>query len=146
MKKLLLGILVGVFLLACSTAFAGSVSKQIIDQLLDDDPTSITGTWNTANFDRIAFFVDYDETDSGVLVSIEITVDISHDGTNWIDADFSDFAAAGQTSETMTADGHYYCWFDNAMHVPYVRLSIVATGSAATELADVDGYVVGYLK
>lgn len=147
MKKLLVALLAaGLMLGSFGTALAGTQKIQIINQLLDDDPTSITGVRNTENYDRIAFFVDYDETDSGGLVSIAITVDISHDGTNWIDADFSDFGAAGETTETLTDDGHYFCWLDNAMHIPYVRLSIVATGTTAVELADVDGYLVGYSK
>ena len=146
MKKFLMCLLVGIFLFTCGIAQAGSVNIHIIDQLLDDDPTEIVGVYNTENFDRIAFFVEYDETDSGAAVSIDITIGISRDGVNWIVADFSDFGAAGEVTENMTADGHYYCWLDNAMHIPYVRLEIVATGSTALELADVDGYIVGYLK
>jgi len=128
------------------TARAGSpVKVQIIDQLLDDDPTSITGARNVGNYEKVGFFVDYDETDSGSVVSIEITVDVSHDGSDdsWIDVSFFGTTETLQTSQTLSSDTNYHLWLNNRIQLPFVRLSIEATGSSATELADVDGYVVG---
>ena len=141
MKRLFSTILCFAFL--CGVAWAGPEKRQVIDTLLNAAPTSITGTWNTSDYNKIAFYVDYDETDSGSVVSIAITAHISHDGTNWIAADFSDFDGIAQTSETLTADGSYMGWFDDNIQIPYVRITITATGSSGTELADVDGYITG---
>ena len=142
-KKLFLALLVCLFM--TSQAFASAEKVQFIDTTLDDDPTSITGTRNTDDYKKIAFYVDYDETDSGSVVSITITAHISHDGTNFISASWFDFAGGAtlQSSEPMTADGSYVGWFDWNMQIPYVRLTVTATGSSATELADVDAYIVG---
>ena len=146
MKKLLTGLLAGLFLLACGVAQAGPVKVNVIDDVtLDDDPTSTTGTWNTGNYERVGFYIDYDETDSGSVVSVAITAHISHDGTNFISASWFDFAGGTtlQTSETLTADSSYVGWFDDNMQIPYVRLTVTATGSSATELANIEGYIVG---
>lgn len=134
------------FLFACNAVQAGSpISTQVIDTTLDDDPTSITGAWNTGNLSRVAFYVVYDETDSGTVVSIAITAHISSDNSNWISMDWYDIAGGTTkvTSETMSADGSYVGWFDPDIQIPYVRLTVTATGSTATELADVDAYIVG---
>ena len=133
------------FMLIAGGAFASPEKKQVINTILDDSPTSITGTWNTDDYKKVAFYIDYNETDSGSVVSIAITAHISHDGTNWISASWFDFSGGStlQSSETLTADGSYVGWFDWNMQIPYVRITITATGSSATELADVDGYIVG---
>jgi len=139
-KKLLIGLAV---LVVFGIVYAGTSKIQIVDQTLDGTTTSITGIRNVSDYDKIAFFVDYDETDTDTVVSVAVTVDISHDGTNWIDADFSDFGGAGETSETLSVDGYWYCWLDDNMQLPYVRLSISATGTTDTLLADIDAYLVG---
>jgi hypothetical protein len=146
MKKLLVLLLV-FGLLCCGTiAQAGSpVEKEVIDVILDDDPTEITGYWNTGNFERVAFFVVYDETQVGNAISIAITVDVSRDGTTWLDASYYDVAGGAtlQTTETLNADSSYYGWFDNTMQIPFVRVSIVATNTDVDDLADVTAYIVG---
>lgn len=140
-KKLFLALLLTAFLAV--PVYASPVKVQIIDTELNDVTTSITGIRNTSGYNKIAFYVDLDETDSGSVVSIAITAHVSHDGTNFIAADFSDFDGTGQTSETMSADGSYVAWFDWNIQIPYVRITVTATGSSATELADVDVFITG---
>lgn len=145
MKKFLVYLLAGAFLFSCGIAQASGIRTHIIDQLLDDSPTSITGAWDISNYKKVAFFVDYDETDSGTVVSIAITAHISHDNTNFISYSWYDIAGTTtlQTSETMSVDGNYVGWLEFEKHIPILRITITATGSTATELADVDVYICG---
>jgi hypothetical protein len=147
MKKLIVLLLaLGLVIGGGQPAQAGSpVKTQVIDVILDDDPTSITGTRKTANWERVGFYVDYDETDSGSAISVAITAEVSHDGTNFITASWFDFAGGStlQTTETLSTDASYVGWFDFNMQIPFVKLTITATGSSATELGDVDGFIVG---
>ena len=127
-------------------SFAGPVRKTIIAETqLDDDPTSITGTYNIADYKKVAFFVKYDETEVGNSISIAVTLDISYDGTNWIDASFYDYDGGTtlQTSETISSDGWYYCYFNPYVQTIHVRVAIAATNTDADDLAVVTVYMVG---
>ncbi len=144
MKKLILITLT--VLLTVGLAFAAPDNKTIISSTqLDDSPTSVTGTWNIQDYKKIAFFVDYDETEVGNAISVAVTLDVSYNGTDWIDASFYDYAGGAtlQTSETISADGWYYCWFNPDMNTPYVRMVITATNTDADDLAVVIAYLVG---
>ena len=145
MFRKLSGLLIA-FMLTVGPAFAAPVSKTIIELTrLDDSPTSATSSSaNIQDYERVAFFVNYDETEVGG-VSAAVTLDISYDGTNWIDASFYDYAGGAtlQTSETLTADGWYYCWFNKDLNVPYVRMVVAATGSDTDDLIDVTAYLTG---
>lgn len=148
MKRMLAVLLLALGLLfgGLSPAYAAGADKiHIIDQLLDNAPTSITGALDISSYKKVAFFVDYDETDSGGLVSIAITAHISHDNTNFISYSWYDIAGTTtlQTNETMTADGNYVGWLEVDKHIPILRITITATGSTATELADVDCFIAG---
>lgn len=147
MKKVLVLLLaLGLVLCNYSPAQAATSRKiQIIDQLLDADPTSITGARDMSNYKKVMFFVDYDETDSGTVVSIAITAHISHDNTNFIAYSWYDMASLTTlvTSETMSTDGVYVGWFEPDRLLPIVRITITASGTDASELADVDCYILG---
>ena len=140
-----LSILLSAFLLIAQIAFASPETKHIIDTTLDDSPTSITGTWNTADYNRITFFVLYDETQVGNSISAAVSLEVSVDGTNWLAGSFFDFAGGStlQTTETISADGNYIFWLDKAMTIPYVRVTIAATNTDTDDIAAVDCYVVG---
>lgn len=144
MKKI-----IGLFLallLITSPAFAArsSVSTIISSTLLDNSPTSVSGTFKTLSSDKLAFFVTYDETEVGNSISLNVTVDISWDGTTWLDASFYDYAGGTtlQTSETISGDGNYYFWFNRDLPAPYVRVVLAATNTDADDTALVSAKIV----
>ena len=138
MKKLLI---LALLLLAPVQAHASVKGTLINDQTLDADPTSISGTFHTDGKDRTVIFVHYDETEVGGI-SAAVTAYISYDETNWLQANFYDYAGAGtlQTSETLTADGWYYLALDPNISAPYVKVTVAATGSDSDDTASVTVY------
>ena len=136
MKRILLVLLILAF---CSMtalakdAFNGTV---IASTLLDDDPTSVTSSaLDISQYDKIAFFVYADETDSGNDTKVTVTIQISYEGTTWLTAQFYDYAGAAvlQTTQDLcvgvNTDENYYCWFNKDLNVPYVRVIITGTGT-----------------
>ena len=145
-KKLLL--IFAMVALMTGPVLASPVNLAFIPETqLDDSPTSVTATArNIQDFKKVGFMVKYDETEVGNSVSIAITLDISYDGTNWVDAYFMDGAGAvtPQTSETLSSDGWFHCWFDTSWSMPpYVRMVITATSTDADDLATVTAWIVG---
>lgn len=144
MRKLFLALLLSVLL--CGNVLASSVSKTIIAETnLDDDPTSVTGTYNISDFKKAAVFVDYDETEVGGGLSVAVTVDYSYDNTNWVGGYFYDFAGGStlQTTESLAADGWYYLWLDTSWQIVYMRVTLTATGSDVDDIATVSAYLIG---
>ena len=137
------------FLLMCNMVFAGTINKTLIaDTQLDDDPTSITGTYNVQDYSKVGFWVDYDETQVGNAISVAVTVHFSYDNTNWVTGYFYDLAGGltTQTSETISSDGWYFFWLNSEIGNPmpnYVRVTITATNTDTDDLADVICYLVG---
>jgi len=126
-----------------SFAARTSVNTIISATTLDAAPTSASGTYKVSSADKIAFFVSYDETEVGGI-SVAVTVDVSHDNSTWLDASFYDYAGGTtlQTTESLTADGNYYLWFNKDLAFPYVRLVITATGSDADDTAVVSAKII----
>lgn len=146
MKKILTALLIAGLLALSPIAYAGVDNRNIIAETqLDDDPTSVTGTWRIADYERVAFFVKYDETEVGNSISIAIGLTYSYDGTNFVTGYFYDFAGGStlQTSETLTGDGWYYCWIDPDWQIEQVKMTITATNSDSDDLATVTAYLVG---
>jgi len=145
MRKFLLTFLACV--LFASQVFAGPENVTIITETqLDNDPFSATSsTFNIQEYDKLGFFVKYDETEVGGGVNVNVTLDISYDGTNWVDALFYDYTGAltPQTSENLASDKWYYCWFDPDMNAPYVRMSIDSVFTDVDDIAKVTAYMVG---
>lgn len=142
MKKNVFLLLVA--LLFTTQAWAGFTKAQVIEATtLDADPTSASGIVDVRGADRLAFFVNYDETEVGGIQAA-VTVDISYDGETWLDASFYDYAGGStlQTSETLTTDSNYYFWMNKDLVVPYVRVVIAATGSDADDTAVVSATMV----
>jgi hypothetical protein len=132
--------------LICGIAWASPVNKTLISETqLDNDPTSVTGTYNVQDYSKVAFFVKYDETEVGNSISIAVTMHFSYDNSNWVTGYFYDMAGGStlQTSETLSSDGWYYCYLDNKWQIPYVRMTITATNSDADDLATVTAYMIG---
>lgn len=144
MKKFLMSLLL-ILLAFQIPAFAArtSVNTLISSTTLDADPTSASGTYTVKSADKVAFFVSYDETETGGI-QVAVTADISADGTTWFDASFYDYAGGAtlQTSETLTTDSSYYFWMDPNLAFPYVRVVITATGSDADDTAIVSAKIV----
>lgn len=148
-KKLCLAVLI--CLLMTSQVWASPVNKTIISQTtLDDDPTSVTSTtMDIQDYKEVGFWVNYDETEVGNSVSVSITLDVSYNGSTWLDAKFYDIAGEStlQTSETLSSDGWYYCVLPN-LYFPIgttvkVRMVIAATNTDADDTAVVTAYLVG---
>ena len=140
MIKKILCLIAGV-LVFCNYAFAGGIINKIVDATLNDTVTLITsGTLAVSDDRKIAFFVDYDETEVGGGVSGVFSIDISHDGTTWVDAAFHDFAGGAtlQTGETMTADTNYYCWFEIDWNMPFLRTSFLGSGTDTDDTIDIE--------
>ena len=145
------GLLIFLSCLLCYLPFvapvlASPVTKTIIvETQLDDSPTSVTGTWNIEVFKMVAFFVKYVETEVGSSVSIVISLDFSYDTSSWVTGYFYDFAGGStlQTTETFTEDSWYYFWLEPDWQMPYVRVTITATGTDVDDLATVTSYLVG---
>lgn len=138
-------------LLAClfiaSQVFAGTDNKTIIDAtLIDDDPTSATSdTIYLQDYKKVAFFVDYDETEVENSISGAVTMQVSYDGTNWLSASFYDYGGGAtlQTSETISSDGWYYCWFNPDLEVPFTRLIVTGTNTDTNDTISLSAYLVG---
>jgi len=143
MRKILSVLLIGLML--ATTASANQVRSTLIaSTILDADPTAVNGTSNIGDAEKVAFFVTYDETEVGNSISLAVTMQISYDGTTWLSASFYDYAGGAtlQTSETISADGSYYCWFNPDMAIPQVKLILTATNTDADDVATVVAYMV----
>lgn len=126
--------------------FAGVDNRTIIAETqLDDDPVAITGTWNIADYKKVAVWIDYSEVEVGGGLSVAVTVDYSYDNTTFVSGYFYDFAGGStlQTTETISADGWYYLWLDTDWQIPYIRVTLTATGSDVDDIATVIAYLVG---
>ena len=132
-------------LMVASMANASQVRKTLIAETeLNADPVAVEGSINIGSADRVAFFVTYDETETDGGLSVAVTMQISYDGTTWLAASFYDYAGGAtlQTSETISADGSYYCWFNPDMAIPQVKLILTATGTDVDDTVDVISYIV----
>jgi len=136
MKRIFALLLVGVLL--ATPVFAGDAFRKTVlaSTTLDDDPTSATGdSVYIAQYDKVGIWVNYAEVDAGATASTVVAFDVSYDGSTWLDASYHDFAGGESTfvtSETISTDGNYYAWFDNANNFPYMRMTAVAANTTAT--------------
>lgn len=135
-------------LLFAVQAYAGTVKAPTIvaSTLLDDSPTSASGSVDVRGADKVAFFVTYDETEVGNSVSAAVTLQTSFDGTNWLAASFYDYAGGStlQTSETISADGRYYFWTNRDLVTPYYKVIITGTNTDADDTALVQADMVTF--
>ena len=145
MFKKILTVLVVVFMLSL-TASAGSINETLISTTqLDDDPTSATGAINVQDYEKVGFWVSYDETEVGGGLSVAVTITVSYDGTNYVSGSFLDVAGGTtpQTSETLSSDSWYFFWFDAGWPFKYVTVTLTATGSDVDDICSVQCFVVG---
>lgn len=139
MKKLT-ALLIALFLAIPAQA---AVNRTVIaSTLLDNSPTTVSGTIRAADTLKSSFFVSYDETEVGGGVSVTVTLYASYDGTNFVQLPFYDTAggATPQTSEVISADGWYHFWIDQAIAAPYYKVTIAGTNTDADDTASVACY------
>ena len=144
MKKFLAVLFV--MLLMCGPAFAArtSVSTLIASTDLDAAPTSVTGTAKVGSADKIAFFVTYDEAETGGGLSVAVTLTVSPDNSTFLAASFYDYAGGStlQTSEVLSADSNYVFWVNPDLAMPYVKVTLTATGSDVDDIATVSTKII----
>ena len=143
MRKVFAALVIAM-LMFCGIAYAGNVA---VTKVMDTTFNAVTTTANSTavdiqGMDKVSFFVVYDETEVGNSISAAVTLQISYDNENWLSASFYDYAGGStlQTSETISADGKYYCWFNKDLCVPYARVVVTATNTDADDLLDVEVY------
>ncbi len=110
-------------------AFRGTV---IATTLLDDAPTEVTSDGlDVSQFDKVAFWVTYNETQVALSISAVITLEISYDDTTYLSAKFFDFdgGATLQSSETISSDSTYYFYWNRDLAVRFARVKVVATNT-----------------
>jgi hypothetical protein len=143
--KRVFAILVIAMLMFCGIAYAGNVA---VTKVMDTTFNAVTTAANSTavviqGMEKVSFFVVYDETEVGNSISAAVTLQISYDNENWLSASFYDYAGGStlQTSETISADGKYYAWFNKDLCVPYVRVVVTATNTDADDVLDAEVYV-----
>ena len=144
MKKIL-AVLAIVMLLAGSAHAVTCLNTRVMNTTFNNVITSANSDTVTAlGYNKIAFFVVYDETEVGNSISAAITCEISYDGTHWQSASFYDYAGGStlQTSETISSDGSYYFWFNKDLCVPYVHVHVAATNTDIDDVLNVKVYAV----
>jgi len=142
-----IGLVLLALLLMSGVAQATTVlNSNIMDTDFNAVTTSDTSTAvDVSGYDKVAFYVKYDETQVGNAISAAVTLDVSYDNTTWLTGmSFLDIAggATYQTSETISADGWYVFWVTKDPCIPYVRVAVAATGTDADDLLNVKIYIV----
>jgi len=107
--------------------------------VLDDSPTTATSTViSDGDHSSVMWFLELDETDSGDDTSGAITVDYSYDNSTWLTGmpfhkgSDGTLVVTYATSAGVSNDENLCIWLDEAtVAVPYVRMVLTATGSAA---------------
>ncbi len=141
MKKLFV-VLIGLMIVAMivSSSYA-DVNNRILDRTFTVAAEVEDSGILTKDFDRIAIFVDYDETGAGN--DVDISFEASRDNVNYVGIPFFDTAGGvtPQTSETITADGTSLMWFDRNLSFPYLKVEI--TSSIVSGQIDIEAYITG---
>ncbi len=125
MKKLLMALMV-VAMLAVPAHAEMDRRTVLAATTLTKSESDQSVTIYTGDMDKLAIFIDYTPT-ATVAENIAVTMDVSYDGTNWVDANFYDYTGglSLQTSETLSADGWYYMAWNPYVAAPYVRVAVV---------------------
>jgi hypothetical protein len=128
------------------TAFAGDFTNTIMSAT-SLKPTSEDATSNTVwtfDFDKLGFIVTYDEGLAGNDVSVNVTAQVSDDGSDWIDAAFKDFkAAATIMTVSLHEDTTYFMYMDRDIPKPYMRINVEGINLTTGDEATVDVILIG---
>ena len=139
------------FVLTCAilcmlsyNAIAGQVLKTVIPATdLTKSSSETTVTLATKGMQRMTVFFDYEQNGT---CTFDITLDVSYDGTNWLDANFFDYTASAvptwQDTEQINSDTWYYLYWENELAVPYVRIHTIGNTWSDTSTATITVYTV----
>ena len=71
-------------------------------------------------------------------------MDVSYDGTNWINDEFYEYGNTTiQTTHNIAADGWVHLWLDPDTVVKQVRMLINATNTSASNITNITSYLIG---
>ena len=128
-----------------------SSAVAIATVVLDDSPTTATSTVvSGGNNASVMWFIYLDETDSGDDTSAAITLDYSQDNSTWLTGmpfyrgSDGTIVVTYATGAGASTDENLVIWLPEAVRaVPYVRMVVTATGSAAggDDQVEVTAYV-----
>ena len=110
-------IALSLLLLLVLPAHAGQTLNTVIPATsLTKSSSEATATISTRGMKRMTVFFDY--TQNGTC-TFDITMDVSYDGTNWLDANFFDYTSSAvptwQATEQKTTDTWYYLYWENEL-------------------------------
>ena len=134
MKKLFLALVLIAVL--CAPAVAGDSFRGnlVASTEFNGLVSSVTGSAiPIADFVRVAFWSTLSAAGNATPVTVDVTVDVSFDGTTWIDASFFDFGGGStlQTTEQILDGASAIGWFDNrGFNARFMR--VVGSGSGST--------------
>lgn len=131
MKKCAL-VVMALFLMV-GAAHAAQIQKTLTNETLDTTNTD-TGWLQSyiGDSDRVAFFVTRNADCPTAGVTVEVTLQVSADGTNWTDIKWYDLAGGttAQVTETISNNGTYLLWLDRDIAMPHVRIKVVGSATS----------------
>ncbi len=130
MKKLFL---VALILALCMVqpVFAGTRTSTLIDAVtITDDPMGATSD-SIRMYPKLAFLIEYDETEVSNAVSGIVTYEVSFDNSTWVAGSWYDVEGGItlDTVEIFVEDTNYYMWVDDKAIAPYYRVGITAVNT-----------------
>ncbi len=145
MKKLLVSIIFAFVVIG--SVHAGEFSRTILSSTTLQASTgkdATTSTVRTFDFDKLGFFIGYDETEVGNSVSATIVAQVSDNGTDWVTTFFHTYPS-GATIDTvsLSVDGEYFIYMDRTIPKPYMRVNIAGNNIDVDDIAVIDVELVG---
>ena len=139
-KKLVL--VLAILALLIAPVEAGSSVRRVIpatDLTKGNSETAITLA--TRGMEKLTVFFEYSQNGT---VPLDITFDVSYDGSNWLDAKFYDYTGGAtlQTSEQLTSDTWYYAYWINELKAPYIRIHTIGNTWTTNSTATITVYVI----
>lgn len=113
--------------------------SEIVNQLLDDDPVSVTSAgFEIGDKQKVSFILVYDETEVGG-VSGDLTLEVSPDNTNWYALNaFYNNAGTIVSTVNYTADATDTFHLPEFVTYPYVRAVFTGTGTDADDTIQIN--------
>jgi hypothetical protein len=137
MKKVL-GLALAVIILASGVCY-GATQKNLINEEVGDDPVLITSdTIRTADYDKMTFYINYDEVESTGGCQATIWSEISWDKSTWYEGRWLTIDGSRvdtpDTSIVVTSDTKKVAFFHDELVAPWVRVKALPSGTASADL------------